>query len=125
MSPLARFEHADWSLVPDHLHHQIERWHSDGAMPKSGFLTDVLCNDLVGAVRDGNPMERASLVGVVLFLIGEGDPQSYGSLDKCEAWHDMRGARGVREITDRRMGEIYENPWRGRLWKAGDGDDYD
>ena len=123
MSPLARFKDADWTLVPPHLHHQIERWHADGQMPKSGFLASVLCNDLVGAVRDGNPMERASLVGVVLFLIGECQPESYGSIDKCEAWHNLHGARGVRE-TNERVGDIYETP-RGKLWPAGDGDDDD
>jgi hypothetical protein len=108
MSPHARFEKADWSVVPDYLHHQLERWLVDGIRPpKSRFLYAVLCNDLATAVTVGNHIERAALVAIVVFLSYECSLPCWGSPGKCTEWEKLGGWRGMREMTER-MGESYE-----------------
>jgi hypothetical protein len=123
MSPLTRFEHCDWRLVPHHLHHQLESWLTDGTMPKSGFLFAVLCGDRAKARREGTAAERAALVDLRLFLTRDCLPQAFGSGANVIAWAEIGGWRGMRDLTENTE-TIYE-PWRGRLWKPGNGDDDD
>lgn len=101
MSPLARFENADWTLVPQHLHEQLERWLVDGRRPQSAFLDFVIGNDLVNAVRTGQSIERGRLVGLVTFLISECPGQAYGSVWHRNEWRNLGGLRGVRELGNR------------------------
>src|SRR5699024_8873505 len=45
-----RLAHADWSLIPQHMRASVRRWIEHGVLP-GGFLSAVIRNDLVGAVR--------------------------------------------------------------------------
>ena len=102
MSPLARFENADWSLVPPPLHAPLERWLVDGIEPqKSPFLRAVLKNDLIGAIRHARFRERTSLVQLVSFLAFECPSASFGSEKAYAEWKEIGGLRGVREIGNR------------------------
>jgi hypothetical protein len=116
--PLRRFEHVNWTRVPDHLHDQMEGWLVDGVAPASPFLYAVLRNDLIEAVRRATPIEGAMLAEIVGFLLTDCPPQCFGNSAQVFAWAEMGGWAGMREQANR-VGEIYEqHPWRGRLWKA-------
>ena len=78
MSPLQRFENADWTLVPPHLQQPLERWVTDGIRPRPLFLQRILANDLTGAVKIGNPVERAALADIVCFLMTECPAECFG-----------------------------------------------
>ena len=108
MSPLARFEHANWLLVPHRLHHPLERWLVDGIEPRNSlFLRAVLKNDLFGAVRHANHLERAGLIALVTFIGYECPPGSFGSTAAYAEWQGIGGLRGVRDTAER-VEDIYE-----------------
>jgi hypothetical protein len=104
MSPLARFNDADWTLVPPRLQAPLERWLVDGQFPRSAFLNFVLRNDLVAAVRAGSPAERAALADIVFFLMTECPGEAYGSVEDWKEWRHLGGWRGMRNETEK---EIY------------------
>lgn len=101
MSPLARFEHANWRLVPDHLHRDLERWLLDGKLVRSHFLNFILRNDLLAAVRSASPTEKAALVDIVTFLADECPHEAYGSVEDWIEWRAMGGWRGLQEAAQR------------------------
>ncbi len=100
--PYARFERADWTPIPLHLHSALERWLTEGVLPRREFLRSILTNDLTGAVRHGSPSERAALVAIVSFLIAECPHTGFGGAEKCAEWRRMGGWRGMQEMLEQR-----------------------
>jgi hypothetical protein len=129
MSPLARFENADWTRVPPRLHHELERYLVDGIRPQSLFLARVLANDLAGAIVQASRTQRAGLVDLVLFLEDDCPFESYGGRDHYEHWIALGGWRGMRDECERFTFEPTLPPakhaWRGKLWKPGRNEDDD
>lgn len=105
MSPLERFEQANWSLVPHHLHHQLERWLTDGIEPKRDFLNALLKGSIKGSIAAASHLERRKFFDLVDFLNRECPPQCWGSPVDFGAWKAIGGWRGMR---DTNAGQIYE-----------------
>lgn len=97
MSPLERFEQANWSLVPGNLHGQMERWLTDGIEPHSVFLRCVLKGDLRGSLAHVGVPQRRKFFDLVDFLNRECPPQCWGSPVDFGTWKAIGGWRGMRD----------------------------
>jgi len=71
--------------IPDSLCGGLRRYLEDGIQP-GGFLTAVICNDLMGAVAKGGPNEIAALPSLAGWLYNEANGQASGSPEKMAAW---------------------------------------
>jgi hypothetical protein len=119
MSPLARFENADWTQIPNNLHHQIEAFICDGTPPTSPYLGDILTGDLRRACS--RVPERETLFAIVDFLGLHVPIEAWGHAIACVKWGELGGLRGIRDVDTEK---IYEpQPWPGRLWPPGNGDE--
>lgn len=106
--PYVRFERADWTPIPMHLHAPLERWVTEGHLPRREFLRSILTNDLAGAVRHGSPSERAAMLGIVSFLITECPHTAFGSAEKCAEWQRLGGWRGMHDAIEGKEAQIYD-----------------
>jgi hypothetical protein len=98
MSPLARFETANWTLVPHHLHHPLERWLCDGIEPdRSAFLRELLKGSVKGSLAAAGILERRKFFDLVDFLNWHCPPQCWGSPADYETWKAIHGWRGMRD----------------------------
>jgi len=71
--------------IPDHLCGGLRRYLGDGFQP-GGFLTAVICNDLMRAVAKGGPEELQALFSVAGWLHNSANWESHGSPEKMKAW---------------------------------------
>lgn len=85
---------ADWGLVPDHLHEQLEAWICFGKMPRSRFLLAVLAADLPAAELVASADEDRRLVDVAYFLRVYAPGLASGSLAKMLLWEFLGGLHG-------------------------------
>jgi hypothetical protein len=116
MSPLKRFDDADWTGIPHHLHHQIEDYVADGTPPESPFLGDILTGDLRRACS--RVPERENLFAIVDFLGLYMPIEAWGHAGACVRWGELGGQRGIAQTDTSRM---YESRKRGPvyLWRPG------
>lgn len=122
MSPLQRFETADWSAIPHTLHQQIEAYVLDATPPISPFLGDILCGDLRRACS--RVPERETLFAIIDFLGLHVPLEAWGHAGACVYWGELGGLRGI-EATD--TSQMYEERRRGpaQLWRPGHNRDRD
>lgn len=85
---------ADWGLVPDHLHHELETYLVIGKLPTSRFLFSVLAYDMDAAEMVANPVEDAALPDLVHFLNTYAPGLAHGSLRKILVWEFLGGLEG-------------------------------
>jgi len=71
--------------VPSQLHDGLVLYLTDGVRPGS-FLTAVLENDLITAVRRGDPECRAQLAPIVDFLLRHVPIRAWGSAENVATW---------------------------------------
>ena len=76
------------STVPEHLHDGIVDYVVNHQRPGS-FLTAVLSNDLLMAVKRGDAVNRDNLSAIVLFLYDYAPATSWGSPETVAAWLSM------------------------------------
>lgn len=72
-------------LIPDHMHGAIKRYILNGMQP-GGFLTALLSNDLMGAMRKGDDDNLRALADWGRFLYNYVPSGSYGSVTNFNAW---------------------------------------
>lgn len=90
---------ANWTLVPEHLHDQMERWICYGEMPDNRFLLATLANDFIAAELVANPVEFEMLIDIVHFLKADAPLLASGSLAKMLVWEFLGGLVG-REVEE-------------------------
>lgn len=85
-------------IVPLHTQEALTNYVQHGYMP-GGFLTALLCNDLMGAVARADHINKQNLANIASFVFNEMPADSWGSLERMEAWckkiHSMKNAELV------------------------------
>jgi len=76
--------------IPVHMHEGIELWVREGIEP-GGFLTAVLCNDLMGAAGQADIINRGKLFNYCEFLHNYAPSGCFGSKAKFVAWREQKG----------------------------------
>jgi len=90
----------DWAdglvrYVPDHMIDGVVRYIVRGHAP-GRFLTAVLCNDLMGALRRADDTNRDRLWSYGNFLHNYAPSDCFGSPAKFKAWVESGGVKGQR-----------------------------
>lgn len=83
----------DYSGLPTHMQAGMKRYIEHGIDPGS-FLTAVLSNDLMEAVKRGDSVNQLALVSYVRFLYNEAPAWCYGSPGNYLAWLRHGGLAG-------------------------------
>jgi hypothetical protein len=89
--------------VPSHLRGGIERWVMLGVEPGS-FLTAVLSNDLMRAVRAADRNSWEALPALIGWLTAEAPPECWGSPSRMEYWATSAGLSGLSDEQRKLMG---------------------
>lgn len=84
---------ADWSLIPAHITPGLTAYLTFG-QPVGSFLTAVLSNDLLGAARKADHINKNRLYDLADFLHNYVDDRAYGSPDAVREWIAGGGATG-------------------------------
>lgn len=71
--------------VPEHIHGGLIRYVNNHIAP-GGFLTAVLANDLMGAMRRADDINRYHLYDICNWLHNCAPSQCYGSYELVEQW---------------------------------------
>lgn len=74
--------------VPEHNHEGLINWMFHGIRP-GGFLTEVLANNLSGAVRLADRENGAALLEIVRFMIQHAPGQCWGSRNRVREWPEV------------------------------------
>lgn len=75
----------DYSDLPEHAQASVQRYIEHGIEPGS-FTTAVICNDLTGAIRYADDINRARLHDIVSWFYNEAPAPCWGSAEKMDAW---------------------------------------
>lgn len=76
------------------LDHSLQMWVLLGRAPGS-FLTAVLCNDLKEAYNRADQSNTAAMPRIVGALTWGLPAQSWGSVERFDAWAEHRGMQGL------------------------------
>lgn len=90
---------SDWTLVPLHLHDEMERWLCFGTMPRSRFLLALLADDMIAAELVADPVEYEMMGDTIHFLKTDAPGLAFGSLSKMLLWEFLGGLAG-REVDE-------------------------
>ena len=71
--------------VPDHTQQSLTMYYQHGYMP-GGFLTALLCNDLMTAVGRADHWNKQCIADIATFVYNEMPADSWGSYEALEAW---------------------------------------
>jgi hypothetical protein len=82
-----------YDLVPPHMRDSI-REHIENGRPTGDFLTALLSNDLMSAVRHADDVNRSWLRGWTDWLLRYAPLGSYGSAANVTRWKRHRGLDG-------------------------------
>ena len=82
-----------YGKLPEHMRGAARRYVEEGIKP-GGFLTAVLCNDLMEAYACADDINTASIRTWVLWLYNDAPSLCYGSIDVVDAWCAGGGVRG-------------------------------
>lgn len=75
----------DYSPLPEHMRGAMERYLENRIEP-GGFLTSVLANDLKGAVKRADHINRHRLLEYIDWLLEFGPCGSWGSIGNVRNW---------------------------------------
>lgn len=84
----------NYSTLPEYMRGPMQRYIEHGAQP-GGFLTALLSNDLMGALRKGDDTNQAALSVYGRFLYNEAPCGCYGSPETVSAWCMSGGLQGL------------------------------
>lgn len=84
-----RFDWSQYPGVPEHTRGAIERYVFDRLEP-GGFLTAVLCNNLMGAVGRADSENILALKDICQFIYNEVPSVAWGSEKNIAKWLDNR-----------------------------------
>jgi len=65
--------------------------------PMGHFLTNVVENNLRGAIYHADNVNALALSNVVSFLFNSAPADCWGSPEKVKAWIERRGLKGIQE----------------------------
>lgn len=88
--------HADWSVIPYHMHSGIRLYVMRG-VPMGSFLTAIFANDFMEASGRADDENRRALYGYAQFLYNSVPSTCKGSYDAVDAWIERGGLEG-REV---------------------------
>ena len=74
-----------YHMLPAHMQNVMRRYIEDGIEP-GGFLTAVICNDLVGAFGMADDINLANMKVWASFLYNEAPSGCWGSRRKMDGW---------------------------------------
>lgn len=97
-SSLDRIASADWSPIPDHLHHSLRAYLEHGRIPGT-FLIAVLANDLAGAIYSANPEALSALRSIITFLSETAPDEAWGTPERLAKWEQRGGLLGKTKPT--------------------------
>ncbi len=86
----AGYEYREF-VIPEYMGEGLDLWIQFGILP-GGFLTAVLCNDLMDACGRADNSNIHNLPAYCAFLYNEAPPACFGSPAKVEAWIEARRA---------------------------------
>lgn len=86
-------DHADWSLIPHHMHDCIRNYVMDGIEPGS-FLAALLRNDLMEAFGRADESNARAMRGWATFLYNYVPMECRGSTSAIRAWIECGGIAG-------------------------------
>jgi hypothetical protein len=72
-------------LIPQHMRGAMQRY-IENRIPPGSFLTAVLANDLMGALRRADHINRECLHDYGMWLANYAPPACYGSPEAVRAW---------------------------------------
>ena len=73
------------TVLPDNLKLGLNNYFVHHTKP-GGFLTCVICNDLVGAVMRADPQSMVYMKPLMEFMLNEVPAKSWGSPERLKAW---------------------------------------
>ena len=84
----------DYTILPEHMQDGMRRYIERG-IEGGGFMTAVLCNDLMGALGKADEINHHALFDYGRFLYNEVPSSCWGSPEKVNAWlsHDLVDAK--------------------------------
>jgi len=82
-------DYAAGGLIPEHMRSVMKRYIEE-RIPPGDFLEAVLANDLFGAVRRADEINRAALHRYPLWLYNHAPPLCYGTREKVQKWLNER-----------------------------------
>ena len=88
----------DYSPLPDYMRDGMRLYMEHGIEP-GGFLTAVLCNDLMTAAGAADSTNRHLLFEYTSWLYNRAPPSSYGSSKRVKAWIESYAAQRERRAT--------------------------
>ena len=83
----------DYSRLPEHMQDAARRY-VEGGSRVGDFLTAVIHNDLFGAMRHADDINRDRLRDWCSFFYNEAPRDCYGSSEAMDAWIERGGLNG-------------------------------
>ena len=93
--------------IPEHTRKSLDNYLVYG-LPPGGFLTNVLCNNLYGAISNADHINIQRLPDIVRWLNFNAPPHSYGHPEGMKYW--MTDPDGMRKRYAERVEKEYT--WR-------------
>lgn len=87
----------DYSILPEHMRDAMQLYIEKGLRP-GGFLTALLSNDLMGALKRADEVNSNSFRLYGMFLYNEAPLWCYGSPARVEAWLEKGGLEGSADV---------------------------
>jgi len=84
-----------WATIPEHMVEATRRYIERG-IPPGGFLTAVICNDLVGAVARADEINAVRLVDWVRFFHMYAPATCWGDEYCFDKWVEAGGLSGMK-----------------------------
>jgi hypothetical protein len=91
--PEAIREKALMMWIPEHMIEGLTNWILHGRTP-GYFLQAILMNDLKEACLRADDYNRTRIWNYVNFLLNESPMNCWGSKEKMERWHELKGLCG-------------------------------
>lgn len=87
----------DYSMLPDYMQTPIQLYIEEGVRPGS-FLTAVLSNDLMGALRQADDVNVTRLRDYGMFLHNMAPAACFGSPGHVDRWIRSGGLKGRQSV---------------------------
>lgn len=92
---MSKFDHIDYSMLPEHMQDSAKLYVERGIEPGS-FMLAVLTNNLTEAFTRADHINKDSLLMWIIWLLNECPRSAWGSVDIVEAWMKARQS----DVTD-------------------------
>lgn len=84
----------NYSRLPAHMQDGM-RLYIENGIPPGSFQTAVLSNDLMGAFRRADDVNRMAILDYAMFLFNEAPCGCFGSPEHVKDWIAKRGLNGL------------------------------